>query len=120
MMSMVWNISVGRLGLAAWLCSLPALVHLLNSQTWESGKRSLDFLATTGKHWCCQHSSHTKSKIQQLLGRKLTVSQPKPAHSHRARATEFSSFSLFCLLRDTAGRISEMTVQLAVFKKLFC
>jgi len=31
MMSMVWNISIGQLGLAAWLCSLPALVHLLVS-----------------------------------------------------------------------------------------
>jgi len=41
MASMVWNISVGQLGLAAWLCSLPALVHLLIIQTWESEKRSL-------------------------------------------------------------------------------
>jgi len=31
MTPMVWNISVGQLGLAAWLCSLPALVHLLVS-----------------------------------------------------------------------------------------
>jgi len=27
----VWNISTGQLGLAAWLCSLAALVHLLVS-----------------------------------------------------------------------------------------
>jgi len=31
MMSMVWNISTGQLGLAAWLCSLPAPAHLLIS-----------------------------------------------------------------------------------------
>jgi len=31
MTSMVWNISTGQLGLDAWLCSLPALVHLLIS-----------------------------------------------------------------------------------------
>jgi len=29
MMSVVWNISIGQLGLAAWLCSLPAPAHLL-------------------------------------------------------------------------------------------
>jgi len=38
MMSMVWNISTGQLGLAAWLCSLPAPAHLLISRTWETGK----------------------------------------------------------------------------------
>jgi len=27
--SVVWNISIGQLGLAAWLCSLPAPAHLL-------------------------------------------------------------------------------------------
>jgi len=31
MMSMVWNISTGQLGLAAWLCSLPAPAPLLTS-----------------------------------------------------------------------------------------
>jgi len=31
MMSMVWNISVAQLVLAAWLCSLPAPAHLLIS-----------------------------------------------------------------------------------------
>jgi len=41
MMSMVWNISIGRLGLAAWLCSLPAPACLLISQTQEIGERSL-------------------------------------------------------------------------------
>jgi len=33
MTSMVWNISIGQLGLAAWLCSLPAPAHLLISRT---------------------------------------------------------------------------------------
>ena len=41
MASMVWNISVGQLGLAVCLCSLPALLHLLISWTWETEKRSL-------------------------------------------------------------------------------
>jgi len=36
MMSVVWNISIGQLGLAAWLCSLPAPAHLLCSRTRES------------------------------------------------------------------------------------
>jgi len=31
MMSVVWNISTGQLGLAAWLCSLPDPAHLLIS-----------------------------------------------------------------------------------------
>jgi len=38
MTSMVWNISVGQIGLAAWPCSLPALVHLLIHRTWEAEK----------------------------------------------------------------------------------
>jgi len=38
MTSMVCNISTGHLGLAAWLCSLPAPEHLLISQTWETEK----------------------------------------------------------------------------------
>jgi len=38
MASMVWNIYNGHLGLAAWLCSLQALVHLLISQTQQTGK----------------------------------------------------------------------------------
>jgi len=29
--SMVWNIPIGQLGRAAWLCSLPAPAHLLSS-----------------------------------------------------------------------------------------
>jgi len=41
MISVVWNISTGQPGLAAWLCSLPAPAHLLFSQTWETEKRSL-------------------------------------------------------------------------------
>ena len=36
--SMVWNISIGQLGLAAWLWSLPAPAHLLLSSVWETGK----------------------------------------------------------------------------------
>jgi len=37
-MSMVWNISFGQHGLAAWLCSLPAPAHLLISWIGETGK----------------------------------------------------------------------------------
>jgi len=77
-MPMVWNISVGQLGLAAWLCSLPAPAHQLISQTWETEKRSLISQQQLKTSVYYQHSSHTKSKTQQLLGRKLTLSQPKP------------------------------------------
>ena len=79
MMSTIWNISTGQLGLAAWLCSLPAPAHLLFSQTWETEK-SPWFPRKNWKHQCYQHSSHTKSKTQQLLGGKLTLSQLKPGH----------------------------------------
>jgi len=45
MTSMVQNISFGRLGLAVWLCSLPAPAHTLV----EYGKpeKVLDFIAAT-------------------------------------------------------------------------
>jgi len=36
MTSTIWNISVGQLGLVAWLVSLLALVHLLIGWTWET------------------------------------------------------------------------------------
>ena len=80
MMSMVWNISIGQLGLAAWLCSLPALVHLLVSWRWATGG-SPWFLSNNWKHRCYQHSSHIKSKTP---GGKLTLSQPKPGHVRMA------------------------------------
>jgi len=47
MTSMVWSISMGQLGLAAWLCSLPAPAHLLISWVWETGEKVLDFIAPT-------------------------------------------------------------------------
>jgi len=83
MMSMVWNISIGQLGLAAWLCSLPAPAHLLSSWIWGTGK-SPWFHSSNWKHQCYQHSSSTKSKTQQLLRGKLTLSQPKPEDSCKA------------------------------------
>jgi len=36
--SMIWNISIGQPGLAAWLCSVPAPAPLLISRSWETGK----------------------------------------------------------------------------------
>ena len=77
MTSMVWNISIDQLGLAAWLCSLPAPAHLLISQTQETEETPW-FLSSNWKHQYCQHSSLTKSKTQKVLGGKLTPSQPKP------------------------------------------
>ena len=47
----VRNISIGQLGLAAWLCSIPALVHLFVSWTWET-ERSPWFLRNNWKHQC--------------------------------------------------------------------
>ena len=64
-------------GWAAWLCSLPAPAHLLSSWIWATG-RSPWFLSSNWKHQCYLHSAHTKSKTQQLLGGKLTLSQLKP------------------------------------------
>jgi len=47
-----------------------APAHLLISWTQEFGK-SPWFLSNNWKHQCCQESSHTKSKTQQLLGGKV-------------------------------------------------
>jgi len=82
-MSMVWNISLGHLELAVWLCSLPAPAHLLISWIRETGK-SPWFLSNNRKrqcYQCYQHSSRTKSKTQQLLGGILTLSQLKPGQN---------------------------------------
>jgi len=56
----------------------PAPAHLLISQAWETRKRSLISQEQLKPSVYYQHSSHTKSKTQQLLGRKQTLSQPKP------------------------------------------
>jgi len=69
MMSTVWSISTGQLGLSAWLCSLPMPAHLLTRWTWETGK-SPWFHSSNWKHQCYQHSS-AKPKTQQLPGRKI-------------------------------------------------
>ena len=65
--------------LSAWLCSLPAPAHLLVSWIWEIGEIPL-FHNNNWKYQCDQHSSHTESKTQQLLGGTLTLSQPKLGH----------------------------------------
>ena len=72
MASMVWNVSPAQLGLAAWLCSLPAPARLLISWTWETGK-SPQFHSNSWNHQHYQHPSPAKSKTQQLLGGKLTI-----------------------------------------------
>jgi len=77
MTAVLWNISTGQLGVAAWLCSLQ-LPHTSSLAEHKTLEKVLDFLATT-EHQCYHHSSHTKSK-QQLLGGKLTLSQPKAGH----------------------------------------
>ena len=74
-MRMVWNISTGQLGLAAWLHSLPGPAHMLISWIYETGK-SPWFLSNNWKHQCYPHSSGTKSKKQQLQGGKLSLLKP--------------------------------------------
>ena len=78
MASMVWNISIAQLWLAAWLRSLPAPAHLLISQTWETEKKYLISQQQLKTSVYYQHSSCTRSKTQQALGRKLTPPQLKP------------------------------------------
>ena len=77
MTPIVWTVSIGQLGLAARLCCLPAPAHPLISWTWEAGE-SLWFHNHNRKHQCYQRFSRTKSKTQQLLGGRLTLSQLKP------------------------------------------
>jgi len=69
MMPMVWIISIGQLGLAAWLRSLPAPAHLPISQTLETGEKSLISQQQLNTAVYYQYSAHTKSKTQQLLRR---------------------------------------------------
>ena len=67
--------------LSVRLCSRSAPAHLLVSWTWETGK-SPGFHSNNWEHQCYQHSC-TKCRTQQLLGGKLTLSQPKPGQSPR-------------------------------------
>ena len=69
------------LAILGWLpgCAPSQLLHRysLISWVWETG-RSPWFLRNNWKHQCYWHSSGSKPKTQQLLGGKLTLSQPKP------------------------------------------
>ena len=81
MTSMVWNISFGQPG------CLPGrapsqLRHTCSFAEHGGLKNSPWFLSNNWKRQCHQHSSHTKSKTQQLLGGKLTLPQPKPGHTY--------------------------------------
>ena len=75
MTSTVWNISIGQLRyLSGYAPS--QLAHACSLAECKKPKKVLDFLATT-ENISYQHSSHTTSKTQQLLRRKLTLSQLK-------------------------------------------
>ena len=76
MTSGLCSISIGQLALAVWLCSLPAPAQLLIGWIWETEK-SPWFLSNNWKNHGYQHSSRTKFKTQQLVGRKISLSQPK-------------------------------------------
>jgi len=71
-MSMVWSTSTDQPGLAAWLCSLPAPAHLLIN--WEKSLISQEQLKTSVYY---QHSPHTESKTQQLLGKKIIPAETR-------------------------------------------
>ena len=77
MMFMVWNISIGQPGSLPG-CAPSQLLHTHSWAEYEKLEKSLWFHRNNWKHQCYLHSSHTKSKIQQLLGGKLTLTQPKP------------------------------------------
>jgi len=66
----------------AWLsvCTPSQPLHTCSSAEYEKLEKSPWFLSNSWKHQCYQHSSCTKSKTQQLLGGKLTVSQLKTVH----------------------------------------
>ena len=70
--------------LSVCLCSLP-LLHTCSSA--ETGK-SPWFHRNDRKYQCFQHCCCTKSKTQQLLGRKLTLSQLKPGHQSWANVAK--------------------------------
>ena len=56
-----------------------------SSSEYKKFEKVLDFIATTEKNQCYQHSSRTKSKAQQQLRGKLTLPQPKPGQSPFSR-----------------------------------
>ena len=88
---------IDQLGLAVCLCSLPAPADLLTSWTWETGKIPW-FLSNNWKHQCYQHSFHAKSKTQQLLGGKLTLSQPKPGQFTTIKPQKTRITVLICII----------------------
>jgi len=82
MPSMVWNISIGQFGCLSG-CAPSQLLHSCSLAEYEKPEKSPCFLSNNCKHQCYRRSSRTKSKTQRLLGRKLTLSQPKPGQSLR-------------------------------------
>jgi len=76
MTSMAWNIFIGQLP----GCAASHLLHTHSLAEYEKLEKVLDFIATTinSSVITILHIQNTKKK--QLLGRKLTLSQPKPGH----------------------------------------
>ena len=76
-----WCLRYGIFPLASlgWLPGSAASQLLHISWIWETEK-SPWFRSNNRKHQCYQNSSGTKSRTQQLLRGKLTLSQPKPGH----------------------------------------
>jgi len=67
-----------------WLpgCASSQLLHTSSLAEYGKLEKVLDFSATAEKNWCYQHSSRTKSKTQQLLRRKLILSQTISGHPY--------------------------------------
>jgi len=61
-----------------------------SSDEYEKLEKSPSYHGNNGKHQCYQHSSPTKSKIQQLLRGKLTLSQMKPGQERAQWLGEFT------------------------------
>ena len=120
---MVWNISVGQLGPALWLCFLLAPAHLLVSWIWETGEKSPWLHSNNQKHQCYQRSSCTKSKSQQLLGGKLTLSQPKLGYREKFSCIHFKPIVLALIslhLMKAAFRMGEGELILPVLFSTQC
>ena len=86
--SMVWNISIGHLGLAVWLCSLPAPAHLFISWIREI-ENVLDFLATT-KNISVINILLVLNQNTAATGRKINYIPAETRTKHYLETTETS------------------------------
>ena len=90
-----------------WLpgCAPSQLLHTCSLDEYEKLEKSPCFHSNDKNLQCYQHFSPAKSKTQQLLEGKLSLSQLKPGHSSTSLGSLFQSLTPLSVKKGLKGQI---------------